>query len=384
MAGGLLGPLVAPRQIGGIPFSAKALASDPANIDATRAAPSAAGPIASGSPEYRQAVGLLDDAGVPLTTGQRTGQNWVKSTERSLSEVPFTGTPLQKTFEGQQRAYQRELLRRAGLDDGSDMITSDVLARARASLSNKYSEALGGKSISLVDDSFIDDLARIEAKHSEMLPFEQRRQVRDIIDQTIDAAAAREKSGGMITGEEYQRLRSNLGEKARSTKNTYISALYDDLKRSFDDAFGRAAGEDKFSIDRQFARLKQLEKILQRNGGPNMSEGFISPVAVSREAAGAPGGRDWQEFARAAAAVLPDRVANSGTAQRNLALGLLAGGAAGAIDPVSLLYGPAMMRGASGLLANGGGQTMLQPGLLARPAARLAVPGLLGAGATQR
>lgn len=317
LAGGLLTGLAAS------PFAA---APNPSGLPpGSRLGPPQAAIPAS---EYQQAVTALEKEGIPLTTGQKSGTNWVKSTERTLAEVPLGGRPIQNAYEDQARAYQAALLRQTGLDTGDTMITREVLDKAKSSLSDRYAAALRDKSLDLSDDAFMGNLAAIESKHSQMLPFEQKQQVRQIIDDFLDKAAELKASGRGLTGEEYQRLRSTLGTKATGTQNSYISGLYGDLKGALDDLFAQTAGPEKFSIDKQYARLKQLQTVFERSSGPAASEGFISPVAVAREASGAPGGVDWQDFTRAGAAVLPDRLGNSGTAQRSWILNALTGGGA--------------------------------------------------------
>jgi hypothetical protein len=298
------------------------------------------GPPVAATPnsEYQQAVSALEREGIPLTTGQKSGTNWIKSTERTLADIPIGGRPIQNAYEDQARAYQAMLLRQAGLDSGDNMITREVLDKARANLGERYATALRDKSLDLSDDAFVGNLAAIESKHSQMLPFEQKQQVRQIIDDFLEKAAELKQSGRGLTGEEYQRLRSTLGTKATGTQNSYISGLYGDLKGALDDLFAQTAGPDKFAIDKQYARLKQLQTVFERSGGPAASEGFISPIAVAKEAAGAPGGTDWQDLTRAAAAVLPDRLGNSGTAPRSWILNALAGGGA-LVSPVKTAAG---------------------------------------------
>lgn len=366
LAGGLAAPLAVPKRMGGVlgaEAAAKAVADDIPEAEIVRQ--SATG---QASAPYRQAVDELKKADIPLTTGQQTGQNWVKMTERTLAETPVGGTPLQRTFENQQRAYQRELLKRVGLDDGSDMITPEALDRAGDALSKRYSEALAGKEVSIADDDFLDALGKIEASHSRFVDDPAKARVRRIVGDFLDEAA---NNGGKVSGEWYQAQRSLFAQ--RAMKNSEVADLYADLKRALDQAFTRAAGDVKGGLDSQYARLQQLRGILDRNGGPAMSEGFVSPVQVARTASGAPGGRDWQEFTRAAAAVMPDRVGNSGTAQRNMVLGALGGGGA-VLDPTSLIYGPLIARGLSSGLARGRGNSLVNPGVDAQSLQRLGYP----------
>ena len=304
--------------------------------------------------EYARAVGLLDEAGIPLTTGQRTGTNWLKSAETTLAEIPFGGKPLQVVQESQKRAYQKQLLRLAGLDDGSDMITESALKRADEALGRKYADAFKGVEVDITTPEFLDGLAKIEAKHSQFLPFEQKSKVKQIIEDFLDRSAKQE-SGKVMSGDEYQRIRSHLGKLSKNTANSdgYVSGLYGDLKRLMDEAFEAAAGPEKFATDKQYAALKQLKEVYESSGGPAMSEGFISPAAVSRKAAKNGGSQEWRDFTRSAGAVLPDRLGNSGTAQRNMLIGLLTGGTLGAIDPTSLIYAPAATRAFSEATARG-------------------------------
>lgn len=311
--------------------------------------------LAEPAAEYAEQAGILEKAGIPLTSGQKTGTNWLKASERTLADIPVSGAPVQKTFETQQRAYQKNLLEMAGLDDGSDLITSKTLEKTRKSLESKYKNALSGKSLDMADGAFIDDLARIEATHSKYLPFEQKKGVRDVIEGLLDEAAELESKGGKLDADAYQRIRSNLGKKASSTKNSYQSALYDDLKSALDGLFEREAGSAKFDIDKQYAQYRQLQGIYERIGGPAMSEGYISPVQVAKEASKSPGSKEWKDFTRAASAVLPDRLGNSGTAQRNYMLTALGSGQGlGAIiDPLSLIYGPMAGRASAEMLSRG-------------------------------
>lgn len=348
IAGGLMGPA--------IPAVGRKLGRMANN-------PNAASP-AKTSNEFGDLVNTLKKEGVTLTTGQQTGANWVKATERTMSEVPIGGKPLQNAFEGQQRQYQKALLRHAGLDDGSDLITMKTLDNAGEALGKSYRKALKGKTVSIGDDKFLNDLAKVEARNMDGLDFQEVKSVKQIITGVLDKAAEIEgKAGVGLTGKQYQRLRSHIGRLERSSRDGFKQNLYGDIKKSLDASFKRSAGKAKFDIDKQYAHYKQLRNIYERNGGSALSEGFMSPVAIAREAAKNPGSKQWKELTRAASAVLPDRLGNSGTAQRNMMLGMLSGAA---IDPMSLLYMPLTSRLVGGQLAKGGLRGVNVPGLLPR------------------
>jgi hypothetical protein len=342
LAGGVLGGGIASALS---PREAPTMASTLPAGSRTGPAAAAAPPLSASerTKEYTDAVQTLQRAKIPLTQGQRSGTNWVKSTERTLSEVPFSGKPLQGAFERQQRTYQRELLKQAGNQQGDTMVTRQTLENTASDLGKEYTRALAGKSVTISDDAFLDDLAAIEAKHTQFVDDPSKLRVKQIVNSFLDQASKEDA----VTGEWYQAQRSLFAK--RAMKNSEVADLYGDLKGLLDDAFTRAAGNVKGGLDARYARYKQLLTLFERNGGPAASEGFISPVAVAREAAGAPGGKSWQDFTRAAATVLPDRLGNSGTAQRNFVLGLAGGTVPAAmIEPASALATMAGLAGARG------------------------------------
>lgn len=331
-------------------------ATTPERAQALRAVTESTDTIApgmfDGTPEYASAVSMLKKANIPLTKGQESGTNWVKSSERTLSEIPFSGKPLQRQFESQHQSYQKALLEKAGNIRGDKMVTRQTLENTADDLSKAYVKALAGKKVNIGSDEFLDDLARVEEKNLAFVDDPAKAKVRSVVGQFLEKAAAKEE----VTGEWYQAQRSLFAKRAKGTGE--LAELYGDLKTVLDDAFRRGAGNAKGDLDSKWARYQQLKTIYERNGGPAASEGFISPVAVAREAAGSPGGKEWQDFTRAAAAVLPDRLGNSGTAQRNFILGLAGGSVpAAAIEPMSLatlIAGAGAARGASSILARGG------------------------------
>lgn len=348
IAGGGLANAVLPKApalteaAGNASLSGTAAADTPISIQATKDIAAQSGRTS----EYKAAVLALDKEKIPLTKGQRSGTNYIKSTERTLSEIPFSGKPLQGVFENQQQAYQKSLLKMAGNQQGDSMITRQTLDNTGNDLSKEYTKALGGKSVDIADDDFLNHLGEIEAKHSQFVDDPSKLKVKQIVNSFLDEA----QKSNTVTGEWYQKQRSLFAK--RSQKNTDVADLYGDLKTLLDDAFTRSAGDVKGGLDSRYARYKQLQNIYERNGGPAASEGFISPVAVAKEAAGSPGGREWQDFTRAAAAVMPDRLGNSGTAQRNFILKTLGIGASGGTVPALIMNPAATLMAGGGVAAS--------------------------------
>lgn len=290
---------------------------------------------------YGSLVNVLEDAGVSLTSAQKLGTDWAKALETTLAQIPIGGKPLQNSLQNTRKSYQKALLRMVGLTDGEDLINRKTLEKAREQLSREYTQALQGKKVSIADDDFLDDLAAVAEKHSDLLDSPTAARVESVIEKFLNKAA---KEGGEVSGEWYQAQRSLFGQRAKGTGE--LSDLYRDLRNVLDDAFARTAGTGKREIDTRYARFKQLENIFNRVGGSEASEGFIPFASLARESSKG-GGKDWEQLARAGAAVIPDRVPNSATAQRNYMLQALTGGGL-MFDPVSTTAA----LGASRVLAN--------------------------------
>jgi hypothetical protein len=311
--------------------------------------------------QYQKSVQILDDAGVELSKGQRSGVDATRAIETTLEKLPVMGRPLQNLADKTRLSFQKKLLQLAGNESGDALVTRESLERTGNALSKRYAQALKDKKVSIADDNFLDDLAALEAKHTDLVDSKTANKVRDIIGKFLEKAT----DEPYFTGEKYQAQRSLFARRAKGQAET--ADLYADLKNSLDAAFRRAAG-DKGKLDSQFAQYKQLEDLYNRTGGATTSEGFVSPVGIARAASGKPGSTEWKDFTRAAATVLPDRLPQSGTAQRQLITNIATGNMAAVapawmyLDPVSASIAGGSMLGARGVA----GQLARQPAM-ARP-----------------
>ncbi len=286
---------------------------------------------------YAKDVQLLRDAGIPLTTGQRSGSEMTKAYESTLQNTAGGGA-LNRVFEEQQQHFQRKLLAMAGADDkltAAGVITEDVLDELSGQLSAKYKQVLGDKTINLGDD-FIDALASTEAKHSEFVTSQQRREIRSLVDDFLTDATQ-----GAISGERYQKLRSLMGRRARQNQlnNAPLSELFRDLQRSLDDAFTDSVGGSNKALNAQYAHYKQLQDVWRRSGGAGVAQGTLPLASLNRMAKNKPSSKDWRELINAGAAVLPGTTANSGTATRQSLLRTLGAISTGGLADVAATGG---------------------------------------------
>lgn len=305
---------------------------------------------ARSSAPYTRSVARLEGRGIPLSTGQATGSNFLKQVETTLPDVPLGGKPLQRMQETQRARVQQELWKMIGLDDVADdgLLTRENVDRARDMFSRQYGEALGGKTIDLADDTFLNDLASIESRWRNSGDDEAERAVKKMVERLLEDATS-----GPKTGEWYQGKRSMLANLSKTQGPK--GRVYGDIKRALDDAFARAAGENVVGdINSRYKSFKQLEQAYQRiAGGAAGAEGLVPLGQIARSSSKANTAPEWEEFTRDAYSVIGDRLGNSGTAARNYTMQMLTGGGMGLLDPSALIYGPMIANAASRTMASG-------------------------------
>jgi hypothetical protein len=77
------------------------------------------------NPERERLVEVLDQEGIPLTAGERTGNKRLVKTEQMMSQLPGSGGGMASDAAKQQAAINRSVARRAGLD--TDTLTTEVV-----------------------------------------------------------------------------------------------------------------------------------------------------------------------------------------------------------------------------------------------------------------
>lgn len=329
------------------------------------------GPARSASRET--AAGVLDEAGVPLTAGQRTGSRTMQLAESEL------GGPTGQAFnERQGEAFTKALLKTAGVN--ANRATPEVVDKAFVDIGDRFTK-LASKTTVPFDQQLKNDVvnaAKDYADNSGMpAPI-----IQNMADRVAEIANA---NGGKISGEAYQNLRTKLGTLSASGDKDIRGAARE-LQSALDDAVERNM-PPKFVEQWQQAR-KQYQNLLiiqdsVKGAGADAVSGIISPAHVRSSTATilgksryTRGAGDTNELARAGVEIMTP-LANSNTAGRmgvrNLITGALTGGGAGALTGSGL-------NAALGAAA-GAGATLI-PGVLGR--AMLSAPGrfVLGAKGT--
>lgn len=285
----------------------------------------------STNPMFQRQVQLLKDkVGIKsLTTGQTTGSPSIRSAETTVSETMF-GARIGRQLAKNREQLQGKLMEMSGFakkDVQRGMLDADAVERAAKKFSRRYNSLLRGKSVRLDGDEFLDQIAKVEADNLSMLPFQQKKEVKDIISQFLDEAVQ-----GPTSAEKYQKIRSDLAKRQKNSVNTpYISELYKGLKNALDDEFARATGKGrlKSQVDREYSRFAKLRDTFEGSGAIQTSRGEIPLSSLLRKSAKT-NDRDFNELVRAGQSVLGDPTPNSATASRLANLLFLGQGGASA------------------------------------------------------
>jgi hypothetical protein len=283
------------------------------------------------TPEEQARVDLLTKEGVPLDLAQRTGSEFLQRIKSGLSRAPVTSQWAHDNAAAQQTATNAALLRQIGAD--SERADPVVMQKAKSAIGDIYDAAASRGSP--LDVPLASALQGAQRSILRTVPDSSRGPITTQINDLLESAG---NNGGHIDGQILQRVNSDLG-KMSSNKDFGDVASY--LRRALANAMQRNAPTPEAAAELQQARvqyrnLKQIE--------PAVRDGDISPKVIAgvqrrpeniNQSVYGQGDQNLGQIARAAAAVLPETMANSGTPGGHAALGTI--GAAGAIS-APLLY----------------------------------------------
>lgn len=300
------------------------------------------------SPERIAAAGTLQQEGIPLTAGQKTGSKWLQYRESELG-----GGRAADFMERQAEAFTDAAMRRAG---GSGRATSDNMSSMASRIGQGFDD-VSARNALRVDQGLVNDMNRAAQEYARVLPTEQR----SIFQSLGNDIAERFKAGqGTMSGKDYQTIRSRLTRMSQNYRNSdsefssAIRGLRDALDSGMERSINPADAGVWSELRRQYGNMKTLENAVAGAGGESAAMGLISPARLRMSASSgnrggyARGQGDFAELAKAGQALMTP-LPNSGTAQRMAAQGIAAailGGGGGAIGgPMGLaagLAGPAL------------------------------------------
>jgi hypothetical protein len=305
---------------GAVPVAARAIGATFSKAAAPMNAP----------PERQAAVDILSREGVPVSAGQRSGSKALQYGESFLGDAPLAGGKATRAMDEQAEAFTNAIMKRAG---ASGRATPEALQATQDRLGSEF-KALSARNTLRADTQMAQDLGRVLNEYDIVLPSEQKKIVGNLASDLVERI---KKGGGTLPGEEYQTLRSRLTKAANKAQNsdTQFADALRGMRDTLDDAMERSIAPNDAgawgAARQQYGNLKTIEKAAAA-GGENAAAGLISPAQLrmatsqgaSNRSAYARGQGEFAELARAGNQIMTP-LPNSGTAQRNLLTGGVAG-----------------------------------------------------------
>jgi hypothetical protein len=274
------------------------------------------------SPEQQRLAGVLQEAGVPLSAGQATGNKNLQFIENQTAKLPFGDLISASPTEGQRPAFVRAALKEAGVN--AEAATPEVLSEAHNKIGSTIGDIAKEHTVQF-DPQYTKDIYGVVSEYGKNLKPDQR--------QIVDAYLSDLKKTSNLSGEDYQKIRSQMGRRIRAENGVSgdkeLQGALIGIQSALDDAAERSmirAGKpsDASSIGQarqQYANLLTIEDAVARSGEAG-AKGEIQGSALAAAAKAALGKRqyvrgagDLNDLARAGDAFLRP-LPDSGTAQR--------------------------------------------------------------------
>lgn len=309
---------------------------------------------------------VLDDAGVPVSAGQRVGSEALRRKEGMTSG----GQALNET---QREALTRAALRTTGTD--ASRATPEVLAETAKRIGAVFDDVARGVDVT-PEPATLNALAAANETYRQLAP---KGTQAPIIGEVVRNMTGAFRTGQTIPARTLNSWRSNLSKLTTSsdaaTRSAAIEALgaLDDTLASTLTRMGRADDVARLATAReQWRNFLAIQKAAS-GAGENAAAGILSPSALRNAVVGqgraayAQGNRgDLGALARAGEGILKE-LPNSGTAQNLRALGVPSAIWTAAGATAGFQAGGTPMAGLLGLLAG-----HAAPGVMG--AARMSAP----------
>lgn len=304
------------------------------------------------SPQRAAIAQALQNEGIDLTAGQATGNKRLQYMESELG-----GEAAQNFMDTQGDQFTNAALDRIGVS--APRATPEVLDTAYRNIGDEF-DRLASTATAPVDQQFVTDLNTSLQNYNNLLERNSAPAVQRYVDEIFDHAANSPAGQPMLTGEQYQSLRSRLGADMRRTTSPELANALGDIQSALDDSVERfltvAAPDDIPAwrdVRNQYRNFLVIEKAAS-GAGENAALGILSPAQirnaiVQQSRRGYVRGMgDFADLARNSTAAMTP-LPNSGTAQRLGARGALTsipaiggtllGGVAGGGNPLAAVAG---------------------------------------------
>lgn len=323
-------------------------------------------PFAKGMPESSQRalnVERLQRFGVPVSRAQVSGNPAQQTMESVLKYLPASAPKAARFIDEQMASFNRALLRFAGID--SDRATPDVLDSAQKRFGTIYDQ-LEAQTPPLANrEDLFDDLAKVTQKYQGQFGGDVEKTFGLYANDVLDYL-----TGTSRPNQTFQQLSSSLSEAINraSLDTSPSSQRYESALRSLKDILFQVmetnappkVAQAWRDTNRQYAIFSTIKDAMRNTNQETLNTGYVNPRILARLQQkersnewimGNPAEDSFTNLVKAGAALIPDPIPNSGTAQRTAMTDILQGGQR-AFGQGSPMQGAATT--AAGLAATGG------------------------------
>jgi hypothetical protein len=300
----------------------------------------------------------LQRFGIPITPAQMSGNPAAQTAESVMRYLPTSAPRAARFYDDQMAGFTRAALRYAGID--SDRATPQVLDAAQKRFGQIYDQLEANTVLTGPREDLLDRLATVEANYGKGFSGESREVFNTYKDDILNYLAGTPKAG-----QTFQRLSEQLSEAiGKASRDTAPSSqrygmalqgLKDMLFDVMETNTAPQVAQAWRDTNRQYAIFSTIKNAMRETRQETLNTNYINPrkLANLQEKArrrewimGDPDADTFTNLVKAGAALIPDPIPNSGTAQRMFAQDILQGGQRmfGSRD-VSPLTGAAAMAG---------------------------------------
>lgn len=284
-------------------------------------------PAAAGSAEAERRA-LLETArtnDIPVSTGKITNSNFLQNIESMIGGLPIVGAPRQAFEERSRGAFNQAALRTAG--ENATAATPNTMEGSFQRVGAVFTNLTQGHDIQ-IRPQFATAMQTIRNEYGDKLLSQIRPGIMRQIDELTGAGAAAQQPGQavILNGTTYQRIRSDLSKLSGEHADGDVRRAARQMVNALDDEAGASLPRDVMAdwqtARRQWRNLSTINEAVLARNNPSTATGNIPPAALASRSQTNP---DLRDISRVGTAFIGDKVPNSGTPSRLLALGSLGG-----------------------------------------------------------
>jgi hypothetical protein len=276
------------------------------------------------SPEKAALYARAQSLGIPVSAAQQSDSSLLKTIASTVEHVPLSGAG--KMREGQQQAFNQAVSKTIG--ENTSKITRDVYDSARTRIGKEF-DRLTDRNELRVTQELMDEVNDVIFRSQHYAGPDAEKIVHNLADKLRSKLDTNTMT---IPGSVYKEVDELMGKvQGFGTQSIWVKELKDIVRKHFDNSIRPADIKAWETARSQWKNLKALTGIVARDGAdgdipPSMLMSAVTNSGAGKElmARGARG--EIGEIAQIGKEFLKDKIPNSGTIQRGMALGLLGGG----------------------------------------------------------